>query len=269
MTVKQHFLTYLTAALISGTCLCSQPVFAAPSFNIQMVATNLKELVKQEGRNKLMKYGAEYIEVANNFIATVKSLTQPFVVPEVNSVTDPEEWISYVPKQIEPLLKIEKAEDEPDVDKVQEEVTKIVFVNKDNQETYKLSRKQQDLLLFKVATNASGVSGKSLDLSANAATETEKWRERINTEGTDEVALWHFTALLHAVHRRKVRELLYLQSLQLELHAAEGLLNKEKPIDTSNIELMEPPASETSASTPTGSTETSTGSTQTPASPTN
>lgn len=268
MTIKKHFLTYLTATLIGVSCLMGTSAMAAPSYNLQMLPTNLKELLKQEGRNKLMKYAGEWIEAANNVIGTLRSLTEPFIIPEVNSVTNPKDWISYVPKNVEPLLKAEekniddihKANDqglinvyvdeveEPDIDKVQEEVSKVVFLNNDTPETSKLSRKQQDLLVLKVATNAYGVANKSLELSQNALKERQEWHDRWfgkdGQEGeiraNDHIAAWHFISLMQSVHRRRIRELLYLQSLHLELHTALGLVNQEKPIDTSSMKLTEP-----------------------------
>lgn len=258
----QHILTCLTVTLL----LCT-PVQAAPNFDTSNLSSRLKELVKQESRNKMMKYGKEYMELANNFIALTETLKKELQLPDFSSMTKLEEWTPIVPKNVAPLLVIEdKEKGEPDLDKVQKEVEKVVYLNIETNETLRRSREQQELLLLKTLAFAYAAANRSLELSANGEEENEEMRKQIeNTK--DALGLYGQMIKLQLFSTRKMYEILHLKTRSLEIHSALGLLDQEVPVDVSNMTtstagatIEGTTAATQTSSDATGSTNTSSGS---------
>lgn len=251
----QNILTFLTAAVL----FCS-PVMAAPNFDTANLAGRLKDLVKQEGRNKMMEYGKEYMELANNFIALTETLKQTLEMPDLTSTTDLKEWAPIVPKNVAPLLVMSDPVkgDEPDLDKVQEEVAKVVYLNPETNDTLRRSREQQNALFLKTLAFAYASANRSLELSNASLEQTDEMRKQIE-KTKDALGLYGQMVKLQMFSSRKLYETLHLQTRSLEVNSAMGLINKEKPVDVSDITTSSDGSSDTGTDSSGGET------TQTPA----
>lgn len=221
MKTNSRMYALLTAALL----ILPITVQAAPNFDTGNLALHVKELVKREGRNKLMKYAGEYMEVANtvmSMIDQIKSLMLPFS----SSTPQWQEWAPLVPESIAKLLK----KDEPSVDEVAAEIKKLLLIDRTTPDTLKQTELQQRTMLMKVLVYAYGAAERSLDLSELAYKETSAVQEEIN-KTENGIDLVRRMSTLQTFSTRKVAEMLHLNSRLLEIDAMMGLVNKEKDYD--------------------------------------
>ena len=222
MNIQSRFYAFLTAALL----ILPIGVQAAPNFDTGNLALHVKELVKREGRNKLMKYAGDYMTLANSVMTLTDSLQQ-MMLPLSTSTPSWPEWSPVVPKSIAELLKAE----DPDVNKVQAEVKNIILMDRSTPETLKKTELQQRTMLLRVISYSYGAAERSIDLSALAAEETNALEEEVNKTDNG-IDLIRRMMQLQTFSTRKVTEILHLQSRLLEVDSMLGLINKIKNVDT-------------------------------------
>ncbi len=252
MIKTTHLFSCLTAFLMLTTVavMPTTVLAAAPSFDIANLASRVKEGVKISQRLKEQEQTIRQQVQALSSMVSEEELTTLMSPPSTDSLTSLEEWAPVVPENV--AQKLEKAEtEEPDLEAVQDEVEKVVYLNTESAKTTRLSRNQQNILLLNALSYAYASAERSLMLSEESIKENEKIYEEIKTT-TTEFGLLSKVAMLQLYSARKMAELLHLQSRQLEVRSTGGLLNRTKRVDTSDIQL----GNETAvASTPTSTTE--------------
>ena len=240
MIKTTRIFSYLTAFLMMTTVtVLPMSASAAPSFDFANLASRIKEGVKISQRLKEQEKIIRQQVQALGSMVSEGELTTPMSPPSTASLTSLEEWAPVVPENV--AEKLEKAEtEEPDLEAVQDEV-----------ENMRLSRNQQNVLLLNALSYAYASANRSLMLSEKSIEENQKIYEEIKNT-TTEFGVLSYVAMLQLYSARKMSELLHLQSRQLEVRSTSALINRTKPVDTSDVQLDGgTSASQTSASTTT------------------
>ncbi|MBR4926745.1 MAG: hypothetical protein IKY98_00300 [Alphaproteobacteria bacterium] len=251
MIKTTRIFSYLTAFLMMTTVtVLPMSASAAPSFDFANLASRIKEGVKISQRLKEQEKIIRQQVQALGSMVSEGELTTPMSPPSTASLTSLEEWAPVVPENV--AEKLEKAEtEEPDLEAVQDEVEKVVYLNTESAKTMRLSRNQQNVLLLNALSYAYASANRSLMLSEKSIEENQKIYEEIKNT-TTEFGLLSKVAMLQLYSARKMSELLHLQSRQLEVRSTSALINRTKPVDTSDVQLDGgTSASQTSASTTT------------------
>ncbi len=236
MMKTTHIFSCLTAFLMITTVIVApMNASAASSFDFANLASRIKEGVRIAQRLNEQKQIIQQQAQALASMVSEEELMMPMSPPSTNSLTSLEEWAPVVPENV--AKELEKAEtEEPDLEAVQDEVEKVVYLNTESARTTRLSRNQQNILLLNALSYAYASAERSLMLSEESIKENEKIYEEIKTT-TTEFGLLSKVAMLQLYSARKMAELLHLQSRQLEVRSTSGLLNRTKPVDTSNVPL--------------------------------
>lgn len=221
---KSYTFLFLAALLL----FTSTAGIAAPSFDTANLTSHLKDLVGRESRNKFMKYASEYVETANQVMATIDS-AKKIAGPLNIGTTKYQEWSPVVPKNVAVPLK----EKSPDLGKVKAEIEKIVFIDMTTPETLRRTKRQQGILLIKILSYSYAAAERSLELSEKANESNEDLLDEINSE-RDLLALHKQLAQSQMYTTMRVTEILNLQSRMLEIDSMLGLMNKEKEKKRSN-----------------------------------
>lgn len=236
MIKTTHLFSYLTAFLmITTAAIVPMSASAAPSFDMANLAARVKEGVKIAQRLEEQKNTIKQQVQALGAMVSEGELIRPMTPPSSASLTSLEEWAPVVPENVAKLLANAETQ-EPDLEAVQGEVEKIVYLNTESAKAMRLSRNQQNVLLLNALSYAYASADRSLMLSEESIEENKQLYEGVRTT-TTEFGLLSNVAKLQLASARKMAELLHLQSRQLEVRSVAGLLNREKPTDTSNIQL--------------------------------